>query len=991
MRRLFLFIGVVLGFSAGAQVLEVPTLQSKGLNGKVKTVAWYQYGFVAEKGLILTKEDLETYDDQGRLVSIVTKDLSQNQFYKALYKVDKKGLLQSVEIVNPDNNLALRTTSYEYKKGLLVKTTQVQGPNTLVKEYAYNKKDQLTEVKVSQNGTLSLTESYELNDDDLRTKISRLLPGETEARVASTFSYTEENGQRTSVENRFTEQGEFKITKVIDLATKRDLTETTQKVSTGQQGHNRQLFEDDANSNWIKGEVLDEQFGRPRLVLRKITYADGTVTGRENMLFPDDYRAQYIRKYSQKQIAVNGKVYYTGSTFNLDYTTDQLTYLSGLNAWIVLKGYDDNNNMSKWGEAEIMAGGKNVVLWAASTSGIHVFNNGKKLLKDTSADGYSGYEVGGSTLAYVRGGIHKSFIAENTADHAGKVQVADLTADHYNWAKASDSTYVLVNRGKSVGLQKQVEDEAGNKLAMRREGFVYTWYLLPEFRKRFDEGKEGEVFPAREIFDPKDLARDNLFQADFSSFSYNKELNRRYSLRSSDGLKITGIAEKSVKTPDNELIAYFPLTKQYLRMEGYYTLDEDKEWPDQKVTVLSDSTAYAYYIYNEGKSITFYKPGEKFSKYAFNSHKLDNNERRYGAVLYDSLNNVSYSMTYDLDASERMGPMRMIPFSSQQAHILKLEADRWVIFVKGVKLGDYDFSKLTENGQVVHFYKDESNVTRAYYFDGFKYLKPGEVTYSGYLSDKEVFTYLKEFNIDLDLKKKDKGENEVRKSSTYDREDNLFYLRDANGSHVQKRLAWNVSFGSESLIAYDTVSLITYELVDYFNSENVVEGEVKVLISKSKDGFLKWDKNSVSIAVGGEYQQDVSRAYITENGDDPMWKELFYDQSSKKSYIVEYPSDSSFYSAELEPLPDNEAAAYLYKTENGYRVIVKGKRDDKTPAESYRYQGDLVWVYKDKSGRNHGLRFEGYEKAERMEVLSPEVIPPADLPALMKAIANSKN
>lgn len=983
MKKLLICLFSLLCLALQAQVLEVPTLLTKGLEGAIKTVEWYQYGFVAEKGLVLNKKDLESYDDQGRLVSTSTQNLQNNQLYKTVYELSKKGLLEQMKIVNPNNNLALQTTSYEYKKGLLVQTTQVQGPNTVVKNYAYDKKDRLIQVEVKQNGTLSLTEYYELNEEGLRTKISRKLPADTEAKVSSSFTYEEKDGQRTSIEHRYTEQGEFKITKLTDVKTKRDLSEKTEKLGTTQQGVNRQLFLNDEQGNWIRGEVLDEQFGRARLVLRKITYADGMVTGRGEMLFPDDYRAQYIRKYNQQQLAINGKVEPAISPLNLEYTTDRLTYVSGMNAWVLLKGYDDNSNMTKWGEGEVMSGGKEVVLWAASSGGIDVFNKGKKLLRGTSQSGYSAHEVGGSFMAYVRGDLHQSFVVELPAKRAGQVIEAELSDSDFYWGKASDTTYVLTGYGRSVGLQKQMEDTDGNKLAMRKEGGIYLWYGLPEFRRHFDEAEVGSIHPAHNLPKPMEtIGKEFPFTADFSDFYYNKLKDSRYNLRSKNGVKITSIASKTARAPDDELIAYFPLTNQYLRMENYYKLEDGKEWNNQKVTVTLDSSAYAYYMYNEGQSIVFYKHGERFSNFSFKSHKL-NKQTAYGAVLYDSANNVTYGMSYDTSVKSEVGPMRKLPVNSKRAYLLKLEGNRWVIFEAGRKLSDYTFSKARNNDEVVHFYKTQKGRVGAFLFSGFDEIKPGEFIYATDLQDGEVKKLLTDLGVDPQLEKSETETPPERKASTYDKEGELFYLRDAQATYIQADLAWfgNYGFG-DHMIAYDSVAKITYQLNDYYKSGDVTEKETEILINPGEVKAIKTQKSNIFLSIDGEYQSDISRVFITQNAEDQVWKEVFFDKSAEKSYMISYPSDSNSYVLAAEPLPESDDDTYIFRiSEENFIGIAKGVLTKNKSIRSRVLGDDLIRVIED-NGSKKGYLFKGYKKAPMMELIEGEVISASRLAAL---------
>lgn len=231
MKKHIFLVLLTISFYASGQVLEVPTLKSKGINGAVKTIEWLTFQAVQDKGEIKAKKDIETYDEKGRLVSVLTENYQNKQSYKTVYRFDKKGILSKTEIINPSNNLSLRTTDYEYKKGLLVKTTQSQGTNSVVKDYTYNQSKQLIQVDVFQNGTLSLSEYYELDAEDRRTKISRKLPTDTEVKVTSTFTYQQEGETLISTEKRSTDQGEFTITKKMIVSNRRDQSETTKRIS----------------------------------------------------------------------------------------------------------------------------------------------------------------------------------------------------------------------------------------------------------------------------------------------------------------------------------------------------------------------------------------------------------------------------------------------------------------------------------------------------------------------------------------------------------------------------------------------------------------------------------------------------------------------------------------------------------------------------------------------------------------------------------------
>ncbi len=984
MKKLFLLAGFMSWTLVNAQVLEIPTLKSKGINAKATKVELKQYAFINNKGLTLNQSDIESYDEKGRLASIDRTIHSSGLKYRYTYTLNKKGKIDQEKIVNAANNQTVRTTSYSYKKGLLASTTQVQGTVTLVKKYLYNDDSYLTKVEVTENGSPKGEEIYRVDDQGRRTRTSQKLPDKEVASTISTFTYTQQDSIETKTEIRNVNGVKYEIVTTKDTNTDRNLKEVTKNMSNSQSGFNNLIYENDTKGSWIKGEVIDDNFGRSRLILKKITYADGTVTGHDEMVFPDDYRAQYIRKYSQKQVAINGKVYNTTSPSSLDYTSDRICYAFDLNAWIIMKNYDSNTSMSKWAEAQVIKGGSKVVLWSASSAGIKVFNHGKEVLKGTSRNSYSGYEAGGSIVAYIRGELHKSFIVEHPSKTPGKVFSASLTDHDHYWSKVSDTTYVLVGYGKSVGLEKQLEDTQGNKLAMRSLGTVYYWYTLPGFRKKFDEGGIGEVYPAQLVADTKTIGKDENFKADFSRFTYDKLKNGRYRLKTVNGLKTTNIASKTAKTPDNELIAYFPLTQQYLKMDDFYTLSNDQESLEQNVTIMLDSSAYAYYMYNDGKNIVFYNNGERFSGYSFKSHLLDkNNSTEYGALLYDSLSNISYGMTYNTAGPKRMEAMRKLPANSKGAYLLKLEGGRWIIYMKGQKVSNYDFSISRNKDEVIHFYKSDKGKVGALQFTGFAQAKVGDFIYANNLIQSEVEKLLKELNVDPNLTKKE-GEKKTKKASTYDKENEVFFLRDANGTYIQNRISWFSSFGTPHLIGYDSISHITYELTDYYKSDDISEGNTKVLIDKKSPRFMKWDKSTVTLAIDGVYQADVNHTFVTQNANDSVWKEVFYDKSSGESYLVSYPSDSSLHIGTPELLLKNEQATYLLKAaENSFILMSEGKIVNDKSAKSYTYDGDMIRIFTDSSNKQKAYRFRGYSKAAVLDLLPVEVLSESDMNSII--------
>ena len=277
--------------------------------------------------------------------------------------------------------------------------------------------------------------------------------------------------------------------------------------------------------------------------------------------------------------------------------------------WVKAKDYTVTSNMSKWGELEVMSTDPSAVIYIPGQNGASYYKAGNILTSGNGVDSYSARQIGGSTVAYVRSNIHKSLVIKETASKIGSAYIAKFSDQMYYWGKSSDSTYNITGFGKSVFVGSQIEDDDGNLLVFQNSGLTDSWYLLSDFRNKFDSGKPGDIYPALFLTEPeKTLSEKNLFTADLSGFTYDKLKGNRYSLRSHDGQIVTNLVHKGLKAPVNNLIAYYPFNKMYLRLEKYYELDKEQEHPDQKVEIMSSGSRYAYHIHSEGKKINFLPP-----------------------------------------------------------------------------------------------------------------------------------------------------------------------------------------------------------------------------------------------------------------------------------------------------------------------------------------------------------------------------------------------
>tara|TARA_R100000005_G_C5000467_1_gene207359 strand:+ start:600 stop:3638 length:3039 start_codon:yes stop_codon:yes gene_type:complete len=978
MKNIIYLLLMVFAFSAKAQILETVTLESKGVKDKATSIENTYYEFVAEKGLQRSIIEVEKYDDKGNLISISRNELLTGNKYEYTYELDKKGILEVEKIANAATGLTLRTTKYDYKKGLLTATTQVQGLITTVKNYSYNDKDQLIETEVQENGEVKGIVYNERDAQNRITKTSQKLQGEEVVKVISTFEYKDGGANDITAETRATTNGTFSITTLTSRTTKLKVQETTRNLGNNQQSIVKHYFENDAKGSWVKSEVLDEQFGRSSLVLRKISYVDGQATGRTEMT-PEDDRVQYFRQYAKVSVAVNGKIVPSTNPNLISGTDDHITYVASINATVVLKGYNKTSNQTTWHEGVIVSHNPDDIFWAGGPTYLTIFQKG---LIVTS--GKSKYNVGSNSVNYLSS-LGKSFLAIKAPEEKFGLQKVELLDNNDFWGKSTDSTYAFISKGNGIGVRKQLEAPDGSRLmstSTQKDG----WYILPDFRSKYDEGKPGDIHVADHLTEPIKQLKERYPSINFNSFTHDNLVNNQYRLKTSDGTIVTAIAEPTTRTPDSQLVTYFSLTGEYLRMDGFYDKPDDQEFLNQSVTVLSKGEELIYYLYNENKNITYFVRGTRLTKSNLGSRKLYADQVKYGAVVYDSISSASYGMNYDLKGTAKVGPMKALPWNPAQTFIMKLEKGQWVIFEKGEGMSNYDYS-LMDGDDVVHFYTNALNVVKAYRFKGFKDIKLGEFLPAEFVPDNEIASLAAKLKVDPS-KPKEKKEAVKAIPNTFKRTGTSYSLWDENGMPILSYLQFFGNLGSPDAYARDTTRRITYELKNYFTQDNI-EGTSRIVMGPTDNKILKWGEKNVAFFINGKSQVDVKRVYVNNRAESEMWSELVYDQFSGSTFFGEYPQKEGFYFGALNKLLVDSEKAVLIKLKDGkFSLIIEGIIDKSTTVTSNVYQGDLIYV--NNGSTQKAYRFKGFEKAQVLDLLLPEIIPPSELNELLKKINSEK-
>ncbi|KYG78976.1 hypothetical protein [Roseivirga echinicomitans] len=979
MKNSVLLLFMVFAFSAKAQILETTTLASKGVKGKVNSIVNSYYEFVAEKGLQKSVIEIEKFDKNGNLISISRDELLTGNKYEYTYELDKKGVLGVEKIANGATGLNLRNTKYDYKKGLLATTTQVQGLITTVKNYGYNDKDQLIETEVVEDEEVKGVVYSERDEQNRIIKTSQKLKGEEVVSVISTFEYKDEGVNEITAETRATVNGTFFITTLTDKTTKLKVQETTKNLGNNQQSVLKHYYESDAQGSWIKSEVLDEQFGRSSLVLRKITYADGQTTGRTEMA-PEDNRAQYFRQYSNVSVAINGKIVPATSPNLISGTDDYITYVSSINATVILKGYNKSSNHTTWHEGVIVSHNPEDIFWAGGPNYPTIFQKG--LIVTT---GKYRYDVGANSINYLTS-QNKSFLAIKEPEEKPGLKKAELLEDNRFWAKMTDSTYVLVSKGYGVTIRKQLELDGGDKLILSYLGGADGWFILPNYRTKFDEGKPGDIHNTEYLEEPLKQLKERYPSINFSSIVYDNLPLNKYRLKTVDGTVVSGIAETATWAPDKQQVLYFPLTSAYYRLDGFYDKADDKEFANQPLTLLSKGEKSIYYLYNENKNITYFVEGRRLIKSNLGSRKLYADQGKYGAVVYDSTTNASYGMQYDLKGTTKIGPMKALSWNSVQTYIMKFEKGQWVIFEKGEGMSNYDYS-LMDGDDVVHFYTNALNVVKAYRFKGFKNIEPGDFLPAEFVPDNEVASLATKLKVDPS-KPKEKPVVTKAQPNTFKRIGTTYNLWDGNGEPVVDYLQFFGNLGSPDAYVRDTARSITYELKGYFTQDNI-EGSSRIVMGPTDYKVLKWGDKNVAFFINGKSIVDVKRVYVKNQVDSEMWGEVIYDRHSGSTFLAEYPQKEGFYFGALNKLlADNEKTVLVKQKDGKFTLIVEGVIDKSTTFTVDIYQGDLIYVNNGTSQKAY--RFKGFEKAEYLDLLFPEVIPQAELKTILNEIDTAK-
>ncbi|MGW8121069.1 hypothetical protein ACV07N_00305 [Roseivirga echinicomitans] len=743
MKNIIYLLLITFAISVKAQNMGTTTLESIGVKGKAATIESVYYEFNANNGLHKAVIEIEKYDNNGNRVSLNRNELLTGNKFDYTYELDRKGALLVEKIANSATGLTVITKKCEYKNDLLISTTQVQDLISNVENFSYNDKGQLVGIEVLKNGNLIGNIYHERDEENRIIKIFQKLKDEETKRATSEFKYREEGDLEATDETRATENGTLSLITLYEKTTKRLVKETVKNLGNNHQTNVNKYYENDEKGSWVKSELLDDQFGRSSLVLRKITYSDGQITGRTEML-PEDDRAQYIRSsYDRFSVAVNGKVVPATNPMSISETNDFVTYVASLNTTIVLKLFLHNTNPTTWYEAVIVSHNPEDVFWYGNPTQPIVYQRGVVLHPYNT----NGYKVGYSSINYISN-LDKSFLAIAPMEAAGAgLKKADLMDDNIFWAMMTDSTYALILRGSGIRVRKQLKGLNGSRLINTNIG-ENGWYFLSDFESKYDDGKPGDFHVAEQLKEPLKQLKGYFPTVNFSRFVYDRLANGSHKLKTADGTVVTDISESFFLAPDNQVVTYFSLTGEYLRLDGYYDMPDDKDFLNQPITVLSKGSASIFYLYNENENIVNFVDGTKLTKSNFSAVKLFRDQEIYGAIVYDSIMGRSHGMQFDIKGTAQVGPLVYLPWNFTEAYIMKIEEEGWAIFEKGVRVKSDDFCLLDGN-DVVYFHTNALGVVKAYHFIDFNALKIGEFILAEMVPDNDMPSLASKLKIDL--------------------------------------------------------------------------------------------------------------------------------------------------------------------------------------------------------------------------------------------------
>lgn len=403
-------------------------------------------------------------------------------FRKFIY--NDQGLLHTVEVsANGSNEGTQKLVFFYDANGNAVKIEKHRDRKVSFVSYQYDSNSKM--VQKSRTNERGTTYQIETLTYDKEGRLSTWRSDDQVMKSKSTknYSYARDNGFLTTT----IEIEEFTGAKSIEYITTNSLGHEVifnEKMTNGLLYESSKVYLLDDNSNWIRRERLTSNT-RKGYTLRRITYADGTVTGRLESM-PDDAFVKWRSSGASMEIQVDGKnIRNSVKSVYLHGSPDVLAYDFSRGLSFIMEGYK-NDSSYKWKPA-LAVRTNNDLYWKISDEGFHVYYKGTPSSVSVSL------LVNDDVILYLPS-AHQSFLLKDyKANSNGKLHAAETMSLGTNafWFKTEGDSFRLVINGAYAGgtlpnkwLNSKdliINDEAGN----------------PRFAlKGYADAKVGEIYPA---------------------------------------------------------------------------------------------------------------------------------------------------------------------------------------------------------------------------------------------------------------------------------------------------------------------------------------------------------------------------------------------------------------------------------------------------------------------------------------------------------------
>ena len=359
------------------------------------------------------------YNTEGNIHSITSTSGIQNTVSKEIrFFYNEQG-----KIVRREDHLGknISSISFDYNRdGLLVKKTRknARGKNYQVETFTYDGQRKL--------------QKWESKDLIMKSNASKL------------YSYSSDGGRFTTriEETEFTgaKSVEYEVRDTSDM-----IVNTKLENANGIGNYDiSSYYKVDSKGNWIRRDYVDSRH-RFNYTLRRITYADGTVTGHVKPLITDSY-VEWKRDGKRFDVLNNSKDVrkHVKSSF-LTNSNDVLGYDLETGMSFIMEDFK-NDSTDTWKPVKDLESGIDLH-WAANDNALWVYYKGN------SVPSRKALVVNDDVIVYVPS-AHQSFLLENYNEKKDEklhgAKTLSLATNAF-WFKTEGNSFRLIINGAYAG------------------------------------------------------------------------------------------------------------------------------------------------------------------------------------------------------------------------------------------------------------------------------------------------------------------------------------------------------------------------------------------------------------------------------------------------------------------------------------------------------------------------------------------------------------